>query len=147
MPIKKVKFIAFVLVALLAAGWMQPVFAHACASVGRCDEAAFSVGVSAMSDDGCVSTQAVSTHHKPAGHDGSGHEAGHGTPAKAADGKPCMMKACSLSAYVPVLTQHAEFSAISAESGFMAACGDVCVLSPHLSALFRPPRSITTLWG
>ena len=110
MPIKKVKFIAFVLVALLAAGWMQPVFAHACASVGMCDEAAFSVGVSA-------------------------------------DGKPCMMKACSLSAYVPVLTQHAEFSAISAESGFMAACGDVCVLSPHLSALFRPPRSITTLWG
>ena len=147
MSTKKVKFIAFALMAVLTAGWIQPVFAHACSSVGTCNEGAFSAGVSTMGEANCVSVQNMPAHHKPAGHDGSGHDsAGHGTSAQTAGSKQCMMKACSLSAYVPPLTQYTDFSPIATESGFIAVYGDDCLPSPHLSALFRPPR-LTTLWG
>ncbi len=134
---KKVKIVTLALLALLTVGWIQPTMVHACSSMAMCDNVAFSMGSSSM-DDTCAFMRSPDTRQGTASHDSSSQQ----MPA----GKLCTMKACAQSP-VHLAAQHTEFFTLPTKTERLAFFSDACIPSSHLSGLFRPPRSNTTLWG
>jgi hypothetical protein len=123
--------VPLVLNLMLACGIMMPSGGHLCSAFHMPHQS----GLSAVDGEDCSSAPGRAARGESASGAHHGHDASDDPPA----GKICVMKTCPQS-HPPLLSLSTAFFGILSESVPIVVHSDDYVLSPHLDALFRPPR-------